>query len=126
MTRNKTQMAAAKKLLKKPRGLFEPMDCSSGPAWMTRAFKNNRYVVMIDDSAKMTLGVTAIKAMVQRHDDKPIPKHWREMQDIENELFGSETTAIEYYAAESKLKDFHNIYWLWILPPDILPIAIGA
>ena len=89
---------------------------------MTRAYKNNRYIVMIDDNARMTNGVTAIKAMVQRHDDKPLNRHWREMQDIKNELFGSGTTAIEFYPAENSLVDHHNIYWLWILPDDALPL----
>lgn len=100
------------------------LNLQSHPDWMTRAFKNNRYVVMIDDNANMTGGITAIKAMVQRHDDKPIPNHWREMQAIKNELFGDDATGVEFYPAVTKVQDYHNIYWLWILPDGELPIAI--
>lgn len=123
---NKARKSKAKRLFKKPAGKFQPinLDDFNTPLWMTRAYKNNRYCVMIDDSAKMTHGVTAIKVMVQRHDDKPIPKHWREMQNIKNELFGPEIVAIEFYPAESKLLDDHNIYWLWILPEKFLPTRI--
>ena len=120
----KQRQTIARKLLKKPRGQFEPIDLIRNPApsWMTRAYQNNRYVVMIDDNARMTGGIMAIKAMIQRHDDRPIPYHWREMQSIKNELFGSETVAIEYYPAQSRLIDKANIYWLFILPPVSLPL----
>ncbi len=126
MSRTKLQMRAAKKLLKKPRGPFEQLDLDSidSPDWMTRAFRNNRYVVMINDNAEMTNGIIAIRAMVQRHDDKPIPNHWREMQSIKNEIFGSDRTGIEFYPAESELQNYHNIYWLWILPEGTLPKAV--
>lgn len=123
MSRNKAQKAAAKKLLKKPTGNLNLIDLSERPhpEWMTRAYSNNRYVVMINDHAKMSHGITAIKAMVQRHDDKPIPNHWREMQAIKNELFGDNATGIEYYPPVSEIQDVANIYWLWILPDGSLP-----
>lgn len=126
MSRNKIQRSAAKKLLNKPKGKLELIDFNESPApdWMTRAYRNNRYVVMIEDDVQMTGGVTAIKAMVQRHDDKPIPNHWREMQSIKNEIFGKEAIAAEYYPPESKLTDKANIYWLWVFPNDGLPVAI--
>jgi len=126
MSRNKGQKSAARKLLKKPKGKLLPIDLSTRntPHWMTRAFSNNRYVVMIDDNAKMTGDITAIKAMVQRHDDKPIPNHWREMQAIKNELLGEQEVGIEFYPATTKLEDHHNIYWLWLLPTGKLPIAL--
>ena len=72
---------------------------------------------MINDNASIK-GVTAVKAMVQRHDDKPIPGHWRQLQNIKNELFGTESTAIEFYPPESELEDVANIYWLWVIPPE--------
>jgi len=71
---------------------------------------------MIDDNAVMPGGLPAIRAMVQRHDDKPMPRHWREMQGIKNELFGDEARGIEFYPKVSELVDDHNIYWLWVLP----------
>ena len=93
------------------------------PDWMTRAFENNRYIVMICDNCPTTKGI-AIRAMVQRIDDTPIPNHWREMQKIKNQIFGNETTAIEYYPSVSTLVDKHNIYWMWIFPDGILPTPL--
>lgn len=126
MSRTKAQMKEAKKLLRKPPGKFVPVDLNEYPApsWMTRVFKNNRYVVMINDNAPMTGGIMAIRAMVQRHDDQPIPNHWREMQAIKSELFGPEVLAVEYYPPESELMDCANIYWIWIFPDDFMPRAI--
>lgn len=93
----------------------------SWPVWMTRCYRNNRYMVMIDDF-KLTTHGGAVCAMVQAIDAMPIPNHWAEMQRIKNEIFGPETVAVEYYPAESKLINDHNIYWLWIFPDGILPV----
>ena len=125
MSRNKAQRAAARKLLKKPRGKLEPVDFDKHPTpdWMTCAYTNNRYVVMIENGVRMDNGCKTIKAMVQRHDDKPIPNHWREMQNIKNELFGPDAIAVEYYPPEAKLIDKANIYWLWVFPDGGLPVA---
>lgn len=117
----------AKRVLKTLSPLFTLTDLSTKnnvPDWMTRCFQNNRFLVMIDDNAKTTHG-KAIRAMVQKHDDTPIINHWHAMQQIKNEIFGSETMAIEYYPAESCLVDLHNIYWMWIFPLDVLPLPIN-
>ena len=114
----------ANKHFNKPAIPFFELDLSKAefvPKWMTRAYKNNSYIVMINDNAQTTKG-KAICAMVQKHNDTPILNHWSEMQKIKNELFGKETVAIEYYPAESNLQNDHNIYWLWIFPEDVLPI----
>jgi hypothetical protein len=118
MSRTKAQKAVAKKLLNKPAGKLEPINLSERrhPNWITRAYSNNRYVVMINDNARIK-GIAAIKVMVQRHDDRPIPGHWRQLQNIKNELFGVDATAIEVYPPESELVDVANIYWLWVIPP---------
>ena len=123
---DKVRKNAARRLMKKPKGRFQALDLSkmNHPGWMTRAFRNNRFTVMIDDKAEMTGGIFAIKAMVQRLDDKPITNHWREMQAIKNELFGANAVGVEYYPAERNLQDLHNIYWLWILPEGALPVAM--
>lgn len=91
------------------------------PPGMTRAFRNNRFTVMIYDNTPTTHG-PATRVMVQNHYDKPIEGHWRELQKIKNEVFGPEVVAIEYYPRESDLINSHNIYWLWIFPEGILPI----
>jgi hypothetical protein len=127
MSRTKLQLKIATKLYKKPAGKLMPVDIKNNPdapSWMTRCYMNNRYVVTIRDDAPMTNDIKATRAMVQRHDDTPIPNHWAEMQAIKNELFGTETTAIEYYPAEKQLMNCANIYWLWILPTEHLPLAI--
>ena len=78
---------------------------------------------MVFDNAETTHG-PAIQVLIQTNDDKPIVNHWREMQNIKNEIFGSEVMAIEYYPAESELIDFHNIYWIWIFPDGVIPKKI--
>ena len=124
MSRNKIERNQAKRLFSKPKGKLEKvcLDKSNPPVWMSRAYKNNRYVVMIEDDVIMSNGVKATKAMVQRHDDRPIPHHWREMQRIKNELFGSESLAIEYYPPESQLTDMANVYWLWVFQDGDIPV----
>jgi len=123
--RNRERLAKAKKLFKLPVGLLEKVDLNKRdhPIWMTRAYISNRYVVMIEDNAKTNKG-NGIKVLIQKHDGTPIINHWSEIQKIKNELFGSETTGIEYYPAESELINDHNIYWLWIFPKGVIPIPI--
>lgn len=123
---DKGRIKNAKQMLRKTLSAFEPIDLSTveyHPSWLTRAYSNTRYVVMIDDQCKTTHG-PAIRAMVQKNDDIPIPNHWSEMQKIKNELFGQETTAIEYYPKESELVNEHNIYWMWIFPEGTIPLAL--
>jgi len=125
MNFKRTRLREARRLKKKGRGEWVEINLSESdvkvPDWMTRCYRNNYYTVMIEDDAPTTKG-PAIKAMVQAHDDLAIPRHWREMQRIKNELFGEETTAIEYYPAQSDLVDDHNIYWLWVFSEGQLPI----
>lgn len=111
--------------MKDPVGPWKAIDLTIRfkPKWMTRAFANNRYVVMIDDHSPTTNG-TAIRAMIQKTNDTPILNHWSEIQKIKNELFGKEVTAIEYYPKESELVDQHNIYWLWIFPEGTIPTMV--
>lgn len=120
-------MKAAFKEMQKPVSKFEQIDLSKSsfvPQGMTRAFRNTRYTVMIHDNHLTTTGVATL-AMIQKHDDTPIFRHWSEMQKIKNEIFGEETTAIEYYPAESKLIDYHNIYWMWVFPEGALPLPLN-
>jgi len=123
---NRKRKLQAKKLYKLPKGQLKPIDLSGKehPVWMTRAYANNRYVVMINDNAMTNKG-KAIRVMIQRHDDTPIPNHWKELQHIKNELFGKESIGIEYYPKESDLINEHNIYWLWIFDEKMLPIPIN-
>jgi hypothetical protein len=116
MSRTRLQRQIAKKMMRQPAGKLLPIDLTARdhPSWMTRAYSNNRYVVMINDHAWIN-DQPAIKVMIQRHDDQPIEGHWRELQNIKNELFGREACAIEFYPPESELEDVANIYWLWLV-----------
>lgn len=123
---NKERYSKAKELMKQPESTFESIDLTKRdfiPKGMTRAYANNRYVVMVYDSSPTTKG-NAIRVMIQKHDNTPIVNHWKEIQMLKNEIFGKETTAIEYFPSESELIDDYNIYWIWIFENDILPIPI--
>lgn len=121
MSRTKIQKSVAKKLLSKPSGELLPIDllvAKNIPLNMTRAFSNNRYVVQIYDNEKMCIAgvlIDVIRVFIQRHDDKPIPNHWSELQKIKNTIFGGDSTAIEFYPSCDTLIDCANIYWLWII-----------
>jgi hypothetical protein len=124
MSQSKKRMIAANKEFKKPVTKFEQLDLSKSefvPKGMTRAYRNTRFTVMVYDNSPVSTG-TAIRVMVQKHNDTPIVNHWSEMQKIKNEIFGEETTAIEYYPAKSQLIDDYNIYWFWIFSEGVLPI----
>jgi hypothetical protein len=126
MSLTRERKKAAQKLFQLPPGKLEPVDlsaCRFIPDGMTRAFRNNRYTVMVYDNHPTTHG-PVIRVMVQKHDDTPINFHWREMQKLKNEVFGHEVVAVEYYPAESNLINDHNIYWMWIFPKGVLPLPI--
>lgn len=120
----KDRRNAAQKLFKLKPGKLEEVNLAVAhfvPEGMTRAYRNNRYKVMVYDHTTTTHG-EAIVARIQRHDDTVIPNHWSELQAIKNEIFGTEVTAVEYYPAESALQNLHNIYWLFIYPEGVLPL----
>ena len=124
MKRARTREAMRR--LRMPRGKWYESDLSEMsfvPKGMTKAYKNNRFVVMVFENTPTT-GGNAVKVMVQNHFNKPIENHWAEMQRIKNELFGCEVLAIEYYPKQSKLIDDENIYWLWIFPDGEIPVKI--
>jgi len=116
----------ANKNFKKPETEFKPIDLTTAksvPNGMTRAFSNNRYMIMVYDNSKTTHG-NATSVLVQKINNTPILNHWSEMQRIKNEIFGKEVVAVEYYPKHSELQDVHNIYWFWIFPEGILPVPI--
>lgn len=126
MISKRQRRLAAQKELQKEVTKFQQIDlkkAKSVPKGMTSAYRNTRYVVMVYENIATTKGF-ATRIMVQKHDDKPITNHWSEMQKIKNEIFGEETTAVEYYPAKSNLIDDHNIYWMWIFPSGELPIPL--
>jgi len=128
MSANRDRRKQAEKLLKQPETKFEQIDLYGMradiiPTGMTRAYRNNRYTVMIYNGSLTTAGPVT-RALIQNHFDEPIKSHWSEIQRIKNEVFGTEVTAIEYYPAESQLINQHNIYWIWIFPVGVLPMPV--
>lgn len=126
MTPERNRKLQAKKMYKQAVTPFKAVDMSTAksvPQGMTRAFVNNRYCVMVYDNAPVTTG-TAIQVLIQKIDNTPIMHHWSEIQRIKNELFGEETTAVEYYPAKSQLIDDFNIYWIWVFPDGVLPLPV--
>ncbi len=123
MNHRRERIKKARRMAKKGRGKWIEIDLSVAtavPPKCTRAYHNNLYMVTVYDNAPTTKG-DAIQVMVQPHNMLPIKHHWREMQRIKNELFGKEVFAVEYYPAQSKLIDDHNIYHFWIFPEGVLP-----
>ncbi len=121
---NRQRRIAAQKLHKKQEDQFQKVDLALRPFvpnGMTRAYRNNRYTVMVYDNSQTTHG-PAIQVLIQNHTNTPIVNHWREIQRIKNEIFGSEVMAIEYFPAETNLIDQHNIYWIWIFPEGVIPV----
>lgn len=120
--RTKEQLRQAKIMLKKPWNSFEKQSMSDMPyipTGMTRAYKNNHYIVMVYDDVPTSHG-PAIRAMIQRVDDRPV-RDWEIFQQIKNEIFGYDVTAIEYYPPEHKVLNEFNIYWLWMFPEGVIP-----
>jgi hypothetical protein len=105
---------------------FQKVDLSNTPIppapWMTRVYKNNKYIVMINDYAETTVGY-AIRAMIQALSGEPV-RNWMDLQRVKNEVFGVDVIAIEYYPKQSELVNNAHIYWLWIYEPGQIPIPL--
>ncbi len=92
------------------------------PKDMTRAFRNNRYIVTVYDYSETTAGY-AIRAMIQSLTGEAF-HNWEDLQRVKNECFGEDVVAIEYYPAQAEVRNSHNIYWLWIFEPGQIPLPI--
>jgi hypothetical protein len=131
MTR-KTQRNQIKKQIKKsmshPWQPFEQIDLTRtgpNPPGMTRAFRNNRYTVMVYDNAMTTHG-KAIKAILSRHDKKPDHEFLR-VQMIKREIFGAETLAIQYFPIASPVPSIRDASCvLWVFPDGNLPLPLDS
>lgn len=77
---------------------------------------NDVYQVQVD---KETEGNTSAMRVwhlsIKRLDKQPI-HDWRDLQEIKNQICGSEVEALELYPAESRLMDVANQFHLWALP----------
>jgi len=89
------------------------------PPFATRAFSNNRFVVLINDKAPTSAGSATVALVVPNNAGRDV--FWRDLQKVKNEIFGEEAVAIQYYPAESKLIDEANVYWLYVYPSGVIP-----
>lgn len=122
--KDRERLKAASKLFAQKVTAFVELDlktAKSVPTGMTKAYRNNRYTVMVYEDSKTTAG-TATLVMIQKLDNSVFSNHWAEIQKIKNDIFGTETVAVEYYPAESQVIDDQNIYWIWIYPEGVLPV----
>lgn len=114
------------KLMQGAKTKFEKIDFENMervPEGVNEIYRNNYYFLFVWYNIPTTKG-EATKVLIRANDHKPIKNHWREIQNIKNEIFGKEKIAIEYYPPESDLVDMANIYWIWIFPDGVLPTPI--
>lgn len=100
-------------------------EVAGGPSFAYKTMKNNQFIVFFSEE-RITLNNVRFKCdriMVQANDGKPIINHWAKMQDIKNQLFGEDFIGIEFYPTESELIDDANIYWMYIVSPNLLSVT---
>lgn len=73
---------------------------------MTSAWENDIYIVLSRQVANVE------HVAICRKDSNIVT--WAEKQNIKNELFGDDRTAIEIYPPSSELIDDNNVFHLWV------------
>ncbi len=64
---------------------------------------------------------------VYKKDGTEIRESWDYLQNVKDEVFGSNVQAVEVYPKVSKVVNRMNIRHLWILPDDFeMPFTLGA
>lgn len=119
--------AALRKMASKPMTPFEWQDATKIPErrpelapnerWSPTVHVNNRYVVQV------SLVATAIGQVIHlwiRHHAGEMPRSWRELQWIKDEIVGPERAAVEVFPPRSELVDSANMAHLWVLPEDFV------
>jgi hypothetical protein len=83
--------------------------------------KNNIYQVNIRD-----LSNDMIHLSIKRLDKNPVGiAHFRDFQQIKNDLVGPECEAVEIYPAETRLVDTSNQYHLWVFKSPTFRLPFG-
>jgi hypothetical protein len=83
-----------------------------------RVFVNDLYRVKVRKSPPI------VHLDVSRHDGKAI-SYWRDLQDIKNQLVGSECEGVELFPAESRLVDTAHQYHLWVIDDPAFRFPFG-
>lgn len=117
-----TSMIQRAALLNKPCSFFQPFFGGRTPTlseklmWIEQAiqrmtclqvFKNDIY------SVEATVDAPFIRLSISRHDGLPCDQ-WSHLQQIKNEIVGTEFEAVELFPAENRLVDTSNEYHLWV------------
>jgi hypothetical protein len=74
-----------------------------------KVWKNDTYTVCVRDFE----GVTHLSI---KRNDREVIHDWRDLQEIKNQLCGTEREGLEIYPAESRRVDSANQYHVWVLP----------
>lgn len=85
----------------------------AGERWLDDCFVNNRYSVQV---SLLATDIGLITHLWIRAHDGTMPRAWRDLQRIKNELVGPERLAVEVFPPESELVDSANMAHLWVYP----------
>jgi hypothetical protein len=90
--------------------------------WLPDCYVNSRYSVQISLVATAYGDVTHL--WIRAHDGS-MPRSWRDLQRIKDELVGPERVAVEVFPPESELGDSANMAHLWVYPTGhVLPFRL--
>lgn len=62
--------------------------------------------------------------IIRRHDGAEIAASWDVLQQIKNDMVGSEVMAVELYPPESEVVNEVNWRHLWIVPSEAVPFGL--
>lgn len=119
---NRAMLRASKKigraLMKQPKDRFLELPYSEIQRVRVgkkpdRAWKNNHHVVLLYKNERTILGIKMDKYMIRRNDSEPI-KDWHEIQDVKNDVIGSDVEAYQVFPKSYDLVDVANMYWLFV------------
>lgn len=90
--------------------------------WDPRCYLNNRYVVQVS-YATTTIGEVThlwIRTLVG-----DMPRSWRDLQTIKEQIVGPHRVAVEVFPAIGELVDQADMAHLWVYPEDtVLPFGL--
>lgn len=100
-----------------------PKDLKEGTGWFSeldRVYRrqDSQIVCMIRDLQTEWGKVSHVTITAHKQ------PNWAEKQQIKNELFGEEATAIEVFPKESELVNNASMYHIWILHNISIPFGI--
>lgn len=95
---------------------------SGNERWCPVAYKNNRFLVQLS-IANTPLG-DVVHLWIRQHDGQ-MPRSWKALQQIKNDLVGSERVGVEVFPPTSQLVDRQNLAHLWVYPEGFaLPFTL--